>query len=162
MKYLVLFLFMLMPLVATAQLDDTGLDTLYQQYITDDVKAQLKKHEDLRIRLEKEEQEREEHRMWWNLALVGCGICSLITTIGIFRAVFKGPVDAPLRNKIKAGAICLAGGITIFVIDALWLYLSFEATFQIKKLIICFILLALGIALWIYTKRLKTDNTDNV
>ena len=106
--------------------------------------------------------EREEHRMWWTLDLVGCGICSLITTIGIFRAVFKGQADAPLSNKIKAGAICLAGGVTIFVIDALWLYLSFEATFQIKKLIICFILLALGIALWIYTKRLKTDNTDNV
>ena len=31
-----------------------------------------------------------------------------------------------------------------------------------KKLVLCFILLALGIALWIYTKKLKTDNTDNV
>lgn len=153
---------MLMPVVATAQFDETSLDTLYQQYITDDVKAQLQKHEELRIRLEQEAQERQEHRMWWHLALLGCGICSLITTAGIFHAVFKGQADAPLSNKIKAGAICLAGGITIFVINALWLYLSFEATFQIKKLVLCFILLALGIALWIYTKKLKTDNTDNV
>jgi biotin transporter BioY len=104
-------------------------------------------------RIEQGKQERERRQMVWYLILAGCAVSAAFVTGGIFRAVFKGQEGAPLRNKLSAGAICLCGGIVIFLLDVVWFYMSFEANQKVQKLILFAILLVLGIALWIYTKR---------
>jgi biotin transporter BioY len=82
---------------------------------------------------------------------------AVVVTGGIFREVFQDHEGAPLINKLRAGAVCLCGGIVIFLLDVAWLYMSFEASQKAQKLILFAILLVLGIALWIYTKNLKNE-----
>ena len=89
--------------------------------------------------------------------LAGCALSAVIVTGGIFREVFQGHEGVPLINKLRAGAVCLCGGIAIFLLDVAWLYMSFEASQKAQKLILFAILLILGIALWIYTKNLKNE-----
>ncbi len=148
----------------TTQADTTSidLDTLYQSYITDDVRHQLEQFDRLRIQLEQQEQERKERQTLWYLILAGCAVSAIIVTGGIFREVFKGQESAPFSRKLSAGAICLCGGIVIFLLDVAWLYMSFEASQKVQKLILFAILLVLGIALWIYTKNLKNEKTNDV
>ena len=163
MKELSLLLILtLLPLEAVAQSEDMNLDSIYMSYMSDSSKAQIQKVRSEMARIEQQEKEREEQQMLWYLVLAGCAISAILVTGGIFREVFQGQEGAPLINKIKAGAICLCGGIAIFLLDVAWLYMSFEANQKIQKLILFAILLVLGIALWIYTKNLKKDNTDNV
>ncbi|MBR4571901.1 MAG: hypothetical protein IKO28_00570 [Prevotella sp.] len=158
-SYLLIFLMMLLPTMATAQ--DFNPDSLYKDYITKDVRKQLDKFKQLEIQLQQQEQERERKKMVWYLVLAGCAVSSLIVTGGIFSAVFKGQEGAPLRNKISAGAICLCGGLAIFLLDVVWFYMSFEANQKLQKLFLFALLLILGIALWIYTKNLNKRNTDD-
>lgn len=148
----------------TTQADTTSidLDTLYQSYITDDVRHQLEQFDRLKIQLEQQEQEREKRQTLWYLILAGCAISAIIVTGGIFREVFKGQESAPLSRKLSAGAICLCGGTAIFLLDVGWFYMSIEANQKVQKLILFTILLVLGIALWIYTKNLKNENTNDV
>jgi hypothetical protein len=163
MKELSLLLILtLLPLEAVAQSEDMNLDSIYMSYMSDSSKAQIQKVRSEMARIEQQEKEREEQQMLWYLVLAGCAISAILVTGGIFREVFQGQEGAPLINKIRAGAICLCGGIAIFLLDVAWLYMSFEANQKIQKLILFAILLVLGIALWIYTKNLKKDNTDNV
>ena len=163
MKELSLLLILtLLPLEAVAQSEDMNLDSIYMSYMSDSSKAQIQKVRSEMARIEQQKKEREEQQMLWYLVLAGCAISAILVTGGIFREVFQGQEGAPLINKIKAGAICLCGGIAIFLPDVAWLYMSFEANQKIQKLILFAILLVLGIALWIYTKNLKKDNTDNV
>jgi fumarate reductase subunit D len=163
MKELSLLLILtLLPLGAVAQSEDMNLDSIYMSYMSDSSKAQIQKVRSEMARIEQQEKEREEQQMLWYLVLAGCAISAILVTGGIFREVFQGQEGAPLINKIRAGAICLCGGIAIFLLDVAWLYMSFEANQKIQKLILFAILLVLGIALWIYTKNLKKDNTDNV
>ena len=163
MKELSLLLILtLLPLEAVAQSEDMNLDSIYMSYMSDSSKAQIQKVRSEIARIEQQKKEREEQQMLWYLVLAGCAISAILVTGGIFREVFQGQEGAPLINKIKAGAICLCGGIAIFLLDVAWLYMSFEANQKIQKLILFAILLVLGIALWIYTKNLKKDNTDNV
>ena len=162
MKELSLLLILtLLPLGAVAQSEDMNLDSIYMSYMSDSSKAQIQKVRSEMARIEQQEKEREEQQMLWYLILAGCAISAILITGGIFREVFKGQEGAPLFNKIKAGAICLCGGIAIFLLDVAWLYMSFEANQKIQKLILFAILLVLGIALWIYTKNLKKDNPDD-
>ena len=163
MKELSLLLILtLLPLKAVAQSEDMNLDSIYMSYMSDSSKAQIQKVRSEMARIEQQEKEREEQQMLWYLVLAGCAISAILVTGGIFREVFQGQEGAPLINKIKAGAICLCGGTAIFLLDVGWFYMSFEANQKVQKLILFAILLVLGIALWIYTKNLKKDNTDNV
>ena len=163
MKELSLLLILtLLPLEAVAQSEDMNLDSIYMSYMSDSSKAQIQKVRSEMARIEQQEKEREEQQMLWYLVLAGCAISAILVTGGIFREVFQGQEGAPLINKIKAGAICLCGGTAIFLLDVGWFYMSFEANQKVQKLILFAILLVLGIALWIYTKNLKKDNTDNV
>ena len=163
MKELSLLLILtLLPLKAVAQSEDMNLDSIYMSYMSDSSKAQIQKVRSEMARIEQQEKEREEQQMLWYLVLAGCAISAILVTGGIFREVFQGQEGAPLINKIRAGAICLCGGIAIFLLDVAWLYMSYEANMKVQKLILFAILLVLGIALWIYTKNLKKDNTDNV
>jgi hypothetical protein len=162
-KQLFLFLFLLtLPLGTKAQSEDLNLDSMYMSYMSDSSKAQIMKVRNQMDRLEQQKKEREERRLIWYLVLAGCAVSAVIVTGGIFREVFQGQDGAPLINKIRAGAVCLCGGIAIFLLDVGWLYMSFEANQKVQKLILFAILLVLGIALWIYTKNLKNENTDNV
>ena len=155
MKELSLLLILtLLPLGAVAQSEDMNLDSIYMSYMSDSSKAQIQK---VRNEMAHIEQERKERQTLWYLILAGCAVSAIIVTGGIFREVFRGQEGAPLINKIKAGAICLCGGIAIFLLDVAWLYMSFEANQKIQKLILFAILLVLGIALWIYTKNLKNE-----
>ena len=158
-KLLFLFLLMLLPMTAMAQSADVDLDSIYMSYMSDSSKAQIMKLRSEMERIEQQEQKREEHQRWWYWVLAGCVVSTAIVTGGIFRAVFQGHADAPIHRKISAAAICLGGGIVIFLLDVAWLYMSFEASQKMQKLILFAILLVLGIALWIYTKN---ENTDNV
>lgn len=163
MKELSLLLILtLLPLEAMAQSEDMNLDSIYMSYMSDSSKAQIQKVRSEMARIEQQKKEREEQQMLWYLVLAGCAISAILVTGGIFREVFQGQEGAPLINKIKAGAICLCGGTAIFLLDVGWFYMSFEANQKVQKLILFAILLVLGIALWIYTKNLKKDNTDNV
>ena len=163
MKELSLLLILtLLPLKAVAQSEDMNLDSIYMSYMSDSSKAQIQKVRSEMARIEQQKKEREEQQMLWYLVLAGCAISAILVTGGIFREVFQGQEGAPLINKIKAGAICLCGGTAIFLLDVGWFYMSFEANQKVQKLILFAILLVLGIALWIYTKNLKKDNTDNV
>lgn len=163
MKELSLLLILtLLPLEAVAQSEDMNLDSIYMSYMSDSSKAQIQKVRSEMARIEQQKKEREEQQMLWYLILAGCAISAILITGGIFREVFQGQEGAPLINKIKAGAICLCGGTAIFLLDVGWFYMSFEANQKVQKLILFAILLVLGIALWIYTKNLKKDNTDNV
>jgi hypothetical protein len=163
MKELSLLLILtLLPLEAVAQSEDMNLDSIYMSYMSDSSKAQIQKVRSEMARIEQQKKEREEQQMLWYLVLAGCAISAILVTGGIFREVFQGQEGAPLINKIKAGAICLCGGTAIFLLDVGWFYMSFEANQKVQKLILFAILLVLGIALWIYTKNLKKDNTDNV
>ena len=157
-KQLLLFLLMLLPMPAMAQITDAGLDSLYMSYMSDDTKAQIKKQRELMAQVEQAEERRKEQQMWWYLILAGCAISAIIVTGGIFRSVFKGHADAPIHRKISAAAICLFGGIAIFLLDVGWFYMSIEASQKAQTLILFAILLAMGIALWIYTKNLKKEN----
>ena len=159
---LILMLTILLPFGAVAQSTDMNLDSIYMSYMSDSSKAKILKMRSEMARIEQQEKEREEQQMLWYLVLAGCAVSAIIVTGGIFREVFKGQEGAPLINKIKAGAICLCGGTAIFLLDVGWFYMSFEANQKVQKLILFAILLVLGIALWIYTKNLKKDNTDNV
>jgi hypothetical protein len=154
---LLIFLLLQLPLgvVVQAQSSDIDLDSIYLSYMSDSAKAQIQKQRDLMARIEQGKQERERRQMVWYLILAGCAVSAAFVTGGIFRAVFKGQEGAPLRNKLSAGAFCLCGGIVIFLLDVVWFYMSFEANQKVQKLILFAILLVLGIALWIYTKRQK-------
>ena len=160
MKKLLILLLMLVPLGMRVQADDMNLDSLYMSYMSDSSKAQIMKVRKQVDRLEQQKKEREERQLIWYLVLAGCALSAVIVTGGIFREVFQCQEGAPLINKIKAGAICLCGGIAIFLLDVGWLYMSFEANQKVQKLILFAILLVLGIALWIYTKNLKNENKD--
>ena len=163
MKELSLLLILtLLPLGAVAQSEDMNLDSIYMSYMSDSSKAQIQKVRNEMAHIEQQEKEHEEQQMLWYLILAGCAISAILITGGIFREVFKGQEGAPLFNKIKAGAVCLCGGTAIFLLDVAWLYMSYEANQKVQKLILFAILLVLGIALWIYTKSLKKENTDDV
>ena len=159
---LLILLLMLVPLVTRAQEADMNLDSIYMSYMSDSSKAQIQKLRNEMDRIEQRQQEREKAQMWWYLLLAGCALSAVIVTGGIFRAVFQGHDDAPIHRKLSAAVICLCGGVAIFLLDVGWLYMSFEASQKTQKLILFAILLVLGIALWIYTKNLKNENTDNV
>ena len=161
MKQVLIFL-LLLPMSLMAQSDDMNLDSMYMSYMSDSSKAQIMKVRSEMARIEQQQQEREERTLLWYLVLAGCAVSAVIVTGGIFREVFQGHEGAPLVNKLKAGAVCLCGGIAIFLLDVGWLYMSFEANQKVQKLILFAILLVLGIALWIYTKNLKNENTDDV
>lgn len=162
MKQLLLFLMMLLPISTMAQETEMNLDSIYLSYMSDSSKAQIMKVRNQVERLEQQKKQREERQMWWYLILAGCALSAVIVTGGIFREVFKDQEGAPLSRKLSAGAICLCGGIVIFLLDVAWLYMSFEASQKVQKLILFAILLVLGIALWIYTKNLKKENTYDV
>jgi hypothetical protein len=162
MKQLLLFLMMLLPISTMAQETEMNLDSIYLSYMSDSSKAQIMKVRNQVERLEQQKKQREERQMWWYLILAGCALSAVIVTGGIFREVFKDQEGAPLSRKLSAGAICLCGGIVIFLLDVAWLYMSIEASQKVQKLILFAILLVLGIALWIYTKNLKKENTDDV
>lgn len=164
MKQLFLFLFLLsLPLGTWAQsADEMNLDSIYMSYMSDSSKAQILKMRSEMARIEQQQQEREQHQRWWYWVLAGCVVSAAIVTGGIFREVFQGQENAPIHRKLFAAAICLCGGIVIFLLDVGWLYMSFETSQKTQKLILFAILLVLGIALWIYTKNLKNENTDNV
>jgi uncharacterized membrane protein YbjE (DUF340 family) len=161
-KQLLILLLMLVPLGMRAQGDDMNLDSLYMSYMSDSSKAQIMKVRKQVDRLEQQKKEREERQLIWYLVLAGCALSAVFVTGAIFREVFQGQEGAPLINKIRAGAVCLCGGIAIFLLDVGWLYMSFEANQKVQKLILFAILFVLGIALWLYTKNLKNENTDNV
>ena len=161
-KLLFLFLLMLLPMTAMAQSADVDLDSIYMSYMSDSSKAQIMKLRGEMERIEQQEQKREEHQRWWYWVLAGCVVSAAIVTGGIFREVFQGKENAPIHRKLFAAAICLCGGIVIFLLDVGWLYMSFEASQKMQKLILFAILLVLGIALWIYTKNLKKDNTNEL
>lgn len=161
MKHLLLIsLLILVPFATRAQQDDMNLDSIYMSYMDDDTKAQIQKMRSEMARIEQQEQEREQHQLLWYLLLAGCAVSAVIVTGGIFREVFQGHDDAPVRRKLSAAAVCLCGGAVILLLDAGWLYLSFEASQKEQKLILFAILLALGIALWIYTKNLNKENKE--
>lgn len=163
MKELSLLLILtLLPLGAVAQSEDMNLDSIYMSYMSDSSKAQIQKVRNEMARIEQQEKEREERQLLWYLVLAVCAMSAVIVTGGIFREVLQGHEGTPLINKLRAGAVCLCGGIAIFLLDVAWLYMSYEANQKVQKLILFAILLVLGIALWIYTKNLKKDNTDNV
>ena len=159
---LLILLLMLVPLVTRAQEADMNLDSIYMSYMSDSSKAQIQKLRNEMDRIEQRQQEREKAQMWWYLLLAGCAVSAIVVTGGIFRAVFQGHDDAPIHRKLSAAVICLCGGVVIFLLDVGWLYMSFEASQKMQKLILFAILLVLGIALWIYTKNLKKENSDNV
>lgn len=159
---LLILLLMLVPLVTRAQEADMNLDSIYMSYMSDSSKAQIQKLRNEMDRIEQRQQEREKAQMWWYLLLAGCAVSAIVVTGGIFRAVFQGHDDAPIHRKLSAAVICLCGGVAIFLLDVGWLYMSFEASQKTQKLILFAILLVLGIALWIYTKNLKKENSDNV
>ncbi len=155
-----LLLVILMGFSTMALAQDINPDSLYGEYVTEDVREQLDKFKELEVQLQQQEKERERKKMVWYLILAGCAVSAAIVMGGIFHAVFKGQEGAPLRNKLSAGAICLCGGIVIFLLDVVWLYTSFEANQKVQKLFLFAILLVLGIALWIYTKRLNKDTAN--
>lgn len=161
-KLLLLLLLVLAPLGMRAQEADMNLDSIYMSYMSDSSKARIMKVRNEMARIEQQKKEREERQLIWYLVLAGCALSAVFVTGGIFREVFQGHEGAPLINKLRAGAICLCGGVVIFLLDVAWLYMSFEASQKAQKLILFAILLVLGIALWIYTKNLKNENTDNV
>jgi len=139
-----------------AQSADFNPDTLYQQYITDDVREQMEKFQQLEERLQQQEQEKEQRRTRWYIAVGICALVALTPTFVVFGSFRQRLKERPSKSNIaKAAFICLGGGIVIFLIDILWLYLTFEATMQVQKLAVFLILLVLGIALWIYTKNLN-------
>lgn len=140
-----------------AQKESMNLDSIYMSYMSDSSKAHIMKVRRQMDRIEQQRQEREKRQMWWYLIVAGCAVSSVIITAGIFREVFKGSDGAPLINKLRAGAICLCGGIVIFLLDIAWFYMSFDASQKAQKLILFAILIVLGIALWIYTKNLKKE-----
>ena len=161
-KHLFLFLLMLLPMTVSAQSADVDLDSMYMSYMSDSSKAEIQKIRSQMDRIEQQQQEREEHQRWWYWIIAGCAVSAAIVTGGIFREVFKGQESAPLSRKLSAGAICLCGGTAIFLLDVGWFYMSIEANQKVQKLILFTILLVLGIALWIYTKNLKNENTNDV
>ena len=163
MKELSLLLILtLLPLGAVAQSEDMNLDSIYMSYMSDSSKAQIQKVRNEMAHIEQQQQERKERQTLWYLVLAACAMSAVIVTGGILREVLQGHEGTPLINKLRAGAVCLCGGIVIFLLDVAWLYMSFESSQKAQKLILFAILLVLGIALWIYTKNLKKDNTDNV
>lgn len=159
MKQLFLYLFLLsMPLGGMAQSEEMNLDSIYMSYMSDSSKAQILKMRSEMDRIKQQRQNREQHQLWWYLLLAGCAVSAAFVTGGIFRAVFQGHEDAPIHRKVSAAIICLCGGVAIFLLDVGWLYMSFEASQKMQKLILFAILLVLGIALWIYTKNLNKEN----
>ena len=162
MKQLLILLLLLVSIGTRAQEADMNLDSIYMSYMSDSSKAQIMKVRNEMVRIEQQAEKREERQLLWYLVLAGCALSAVIVTGGIFREVFQGHEGAPLINKLRAGAVCLCGGVVIFLLDVAWLYMSFEASQKAQKLILFAILLVLGIALWIYTKNLKNENTDDV
>lgn len=156
-KLLLLLLLVLAPLGMRAQEADMNLDSIYMSYMSDSSKARIMKVRNEMARIEQQAEEREERQLLWYLVLAGCALSAVIVTGGIFREVFQGHEGVPLINKLRAGAVCLCGGIVIFLLDVAWLYISFESSQKAQKLILFAILLVLGIALWIYTKNLKNE-----
>ena len=150
---LLLSIWLLLPTGVSAQLSERDLDSIYLSYMSDSAKAQIQKQRDMMAQIEQQRQQREQRQKVWYLVLAGCAVSAIIVTGGIFRSVFQGHADAPLRRKLSAGAVCLAGGVAVFLMNALWLYLSFEGNDKAKKLFVFALLLILGIALWIYTKK---------
>lgn len=149
---LILFIaFFAVSTMAVAQ--DVNLDSLYGSYLSGDERALVEKFEQLEQRLAEEEQERQQK---WTIAFAVCAIASLTTTVFIFKEVFKNHTpETPVSRTIQASIICVCGGLVIFLLNVAWFYLSFEADNKTRYLILYAIIILLGIALWVYTKRLS-------
>lgn len=144
--------------MATAR--DVNLDSLYGSYMTDKERAIIDKFNQLEQRLAEEKRERQ---LKWTIIFSVCALTSLTTTVYIFKEVFKHRTpDTPLSRTILSGIICLGGGIAIFLTNLVWFYFSFEADNFTRHLFFFALLIALGIALWIYTKNLKKENPDGI
>ena len=87
-----LLLLIMMGSTAMAVAQDVNLDSLYGEYVTEDVRKQLDKFKELEIQLQQQEQEREKKKTVWYVILACCAVSSVIVTGGIFRAVFKGQI----------------------------------------------------------------------
>lgn len=150
-RLLTFLLSLMVAMMAAAQ--EVNLDSLYGAFLTDDERALIEKHEQLRQRLAKEKEQRQ---LKWTIGLALCAIVSLTTTVYIFREVFRHhtPVT-PLSRTIQSSVICICGGLVIFLLNLAWFYLSFEADNKIRYLILYAIIILLGIALWMYTKKQK-------
>mgnify|MGYP006872979349 CR=1 FL=1 len=143
---------LMVAMMATAQ--EVNLDSLYGSYLTDDERALIEKHEQLRQRLT---EEKEQRQLKWTIGFAVCALVSLTTTVYIFKEVFKYRTsDTPLNRTVLSSVICICGGLVIFLLNLAWFYLSFEAGNKMRYLILYAIIILLGIALWVYTKRLKS------
>lgn len=150
-RLLTLLLSLMVAMMVTAQ--EVNIDSLYRSYLTEDEKALIEKHEQLLQRLAKEKEQRQ---LKWTIGLALCAIVSLTTTVYIFKEVFKHhSPDTPLSRTIQSSVICICGGLVIFLLNLAWFYLSFEADNKIRYLILYAIIILLGIALWMYTKKQK-------
>ncbi len=160
---LLLILCLTVMLTMTTQADTTSinLDTLYQSYMTDDVRHQLEQFDRLRVQLEQQEAERERRQTIWYIVVGICALSALTPTFVVFGKFRKSLKDRPSKTNImKAAAITLGGGLVIFLIDIVWFYFTFEASHQEQRLLFFLILFVLGIALWIYTKNLNKGNSN--
>lgn len=150
-RLLTLLLSLMVAMMVTAQ--EVNLDSLYGAFLTDDERALIEKHEQLRQRLTVEKEQRQQK---WTIGFAVCALVSLTTTVYIFKEVFKHHTpDTPLSRTIQSSVICICGGLVIFLLNLAWFYLSFEADNKIRYLILYAIIILLGIALWMYTKKQK-------
>lgn len=150
-RLLTFLLSLMVAMMAAAQ--EVNLDSLYGAFLTDDERALIEKHEQLQQRLAKEKEQRQ---LKWTIGFAVCALVSLTTTVYIFKEVFKHHTpDTPLSRTIQSSVICICGGLVIFLLNLAWFYLSFEADNKIRYLILYAIIILLGIALWMYTKKQK-------
>ena len=158
MKTRLLLMTVLLTVSLVAMAQDVNWDSVYRSNLTDKELALLEKQEQLQQQLAEQEEQRQQK---WTIAFAVCAFVSLTTTVFIFKEVFKNRTpEIPLSRTIQASIVCICGGLVIFLLNLGWFYFSFEADNKMRYLILYAIIILLGIALWIYTKRLKKEKTD--
>lgn len=156
MKTRLLLIMALLSVTLVTMAQDVNWDSVYRSNLTDKELALLEKQEQLQQQLT---EQKEQRQLKWTIAFAACAIVSLTTTIYIFKEVFKHRTsETSLSRTIQASIVCICGGLVIFLLNLGWFYFSFEADNKMRYLILYAIIILLGIALWIYTKRLKSDN----
>ena len=78
-----LLLVILMGFSTMALAQDINPDSLYGEYVTEDVREQLDKFKELEVQLQQQEKERERKKMVWYLILAGCAVSAAIVMGGI-------------------------------------------------------------------------------
>ena len=138
------------------------IENVYKQYLDEDSRKTYDKMQAELKRIEEQEQQREENDRLWNILVIVTSVIAIIPMVRLFM-VYAG--DKELRKSGKAmlygATITFLGALALIIVNVGQMYFFFKLESKQQQLVFSAIILILAIALWIYVKRSRKNNTDS-